>query len=154
MMQKHLKNDWNPGIWVLIWEYSVTAIQWIPTWQGLDDFQESLHLCALDKSRLSIWMVKKQILYWGSFTLHSIGRVKSSAVALRVAHVLCNHLRLSLIVWSDNPSHSPATISRLTLTHRVSITHRKQSQSRRNIPGESARFKRDLLMIWGHLRGG
>ena len=36
MMQKYLRNDWNPGTWVLIWEYSVRAIQWISTWQGLD----------------------------------------------------------------------------------------------------------------------
>ena len=33
------KNDWNPGTWVLIWEYSARAIQWIPAWQGLDFFQ-------------------------------------------------------------------------------------------------------------------
>ena len=31
---KKQKNDWNPGKWVLVWEYSVRAIQWIPTWQG------------------------------------------------------------------------------------------------------------------------
>ena len=30
-MQKIWKNYWNPGTWVLIWEYSVRAIQWIPT---------------------------------------------------------------------------------------------------------------------------
>ena len=35
-MQKTMKNDWNPGIWVLIWEYSVGAFKWIPTWQGRD----------------------------------------------------------------------------------------------------------------------
>ena len=29
--QKKLKYDWNPSTWVLIWEYSVRAIQWIPT---------------------------------------------------------------------------------------------------------------------------
>ena len=23
---KKLKNDWNPGVWVLIWEYSAGAI--------------------------------------------------------------------------------------------------------------------------------
>ena len=41
-----LKNGWNPGTWVLIWEYSVRAILWIPTWQGSDGFQRSLHSCA------------------------------------------------------------------------------------------------------------
>ena len=31
------KLDWNPGTWVLIWQFSVRAFQWMPTWQGLDD---------------------------------------------------------------------------------------------------------------------
>ena len=30
---KKLKNDWNLGTWVLIWEYLASTIQWIPTWQ-------------------------------------------------------------------------------------------------------------------------
>ena len=51
---KKLNNDWNPGNWVLIWEYSVRAIQRIPTWHGLDGFQKSLHSCASDESSLSI----------------------------------------------------------------------------------------------------
>ena len=52
---KSLKSDRNPGIWVLIWEYSVTAIKWIPTWQGLDGFQkQSPRPCPLDESSLSI----------------------------------------------------------------------------------------------------
>ena len=32
--------------WVLIWEYSAIAFQWIPIWQGLDGFQKSLHSCV------------------------------------------------------------------------------------------------------------
>ena len=43
---KNLKNDWNPGTWVLIWEFSARAIQWVPTRQGLDGFQKSLRPCA------------------------------------------------------------------------------------------------------------
>ena len=58
MMQKKLKNDWNPGKWVLIWEYSARALQWIPTWQGLDYFQKSLRPCNLDENNLSIGRVK------------------------------------------------------------------------------------------------
>ena len=54
---KKPENDWNPGIWVLIWESSVRAIHWIPTWQGLDGFQRSLRPCALDRSSLSIGRV-------------------------------------------------------------------------------------------------
>ena len=51
-------NDWNPGKWVLIWKYSVRAIQWIPKWQGSDAFQKSLHSCVLNKSSLSIGRVE------------------------------------------------------------------------------------------------
>ena len=58
MRQKPWKNDWNPGIWVLIWEYSVRAIQWIPTWHGFEGLQKSLRLCALQESSLSIERVK------------------------------------------------------------------------------------------------
>ena len=50
MMQNPLENDRNPGKWVLIWEFSARAFQWIPTRQGLDDFRESLRSCALDES--------------------------------------------------------------------------------------------------------
>ena len=57
-MQKKLKNVWNPSIWVLIREYLARAIQWIPTWQGLDGFQRSLHPCALNESGLSNVRVK------------------------------------------------------------------------------------------------
>ena len=55
---KNLQNDWNPSIWVLIWEHSSRAIQWIPTWQGFDCFQRFLHPCAFDESSLSIGRVK------------------------------------------------------------------------------------------------
>ena len=41
-MMQNLKNDWNLGIWVLIWEYSARTFQWIPTWQRLDG-----NLCVL-----------------------------------------------------------------------------------------------------------
>ena len=59
-MQKTLKNYWNPGTWVLVWEHSARAIQWIPTWQGLGGFQISLRPCALGESSLSIGRVKKE----------------------------------------------------------------------------------------------
>ena len=58
--KKPLKMNRNPCIWVLwvvIWEYSVRTIQWMPTWQGLDVFQKSFCLCALDESSLSNRMV-------------------------------------------------------------------------------------------------
>ena len=34
---KKMKNDRNPGKWVLIWENSASAFQWVPTRQGLGD---------------------------------------------------------------------------------------------------------------------
>ena len=52
---KNLKNDWNPGTWVLIF------FQRIPTWQGLCGFQKSLLACALDESSLSIGRVKRVV---------------------------------------------------------------------------------------------
>ena len=45
-------------VWVLIWEYSVRAYQWIPTWQGLDGFKKSFCPCSLDESSLGIGRIK------------------------------------------------------------------------------------------------
>ena len=64
MMGKNIKNDQNPGKWVLIWQYSTRAFQWIPTWQGLDGFQNFLDPRALDKSSLSIGRVKRRDWHW------------------------------------------------------------------------------------------
>ena len=58
---KNLKNVWNHGLWVLIWEYSVRAIQWVATWQGSVVFQKSLRHCALDISCFSIGRVKAEM---------------------------------------------------------------------------------------------
>ena len=63
MMQKKMKNDWKPGAWALIWEFSTRAIQWMPTWQGLVVFQKVLRSCALDKSSLSNGRVKTNMLF-------------------------------------------------------------------------------------------
>ena len=52
--------------------YSSESIQWIPTWQGLNGFQESSHPRALDKSTLSI------------------GRVNLGEISLRIG----THLRV------------------------------------------------------------
>ena len=48
----------NPGIWLLIWDFSARAIQWVPTWQGLGGFHKSFGPWAMDESNLSIGMVK------------------------------------------------------------------------------------------------
>ena len=42
-----MKNDWNPGTLVLIWECSVRAIRWIWKWLGLGGFQKSLWFLVL-----------------------------------------------------------------------------------------------------------
>ena len=62
MMQKKLKNDWNPGKWALIWEYLARTFQWIQTWKGLNGFQKSVCPCALVKSSLSIERVNERRL--------------------------------------------------------------------------------------------
>ena len=59
---KNLKNDWITAKWVLIWEYSVRAFQWIPTWQGLDGFQKYLHPSTLGKNSRSIGRVNRVCL--------------------------------------------------------------------------------------------
>ena len=59
---KSPENDWNTGKWVIIWAYSARVFQWIPTWQGLDGFQKSLRLCALNENSLSIERVN--VLCW------------------------------------------------------------------------------------------
>ena len=51
MMHKTFKKWLKP--WD-IWEYSVKASQWIPTWRGLDSFHKALRPCPLDGSSLSI----------------------------------------------------------------------------------------------------
>ena len=66
---KNLNNDWNPGTWVLIWECSARAIQWIPTWWGLDGFQKSLHPCAVDESSLRTGRVKLYKVFGSPFSL-------------------------------------------------------------------------------------
>ena len=58
MMQKSEK--WLKP-WHIIWEYSVRTTQWIPTWQGLNVFQKSLHHSALKESGLSIGKVNPSI---------------------------------------------------------------------------------------------
>ena len=68
---KILENCWNPGRWVLIWEHSARAFQWVPTQHSCDDFHKSLHSCALDESSLRIERVNR---LWaiGPLNVHSI----------------------------------------------------------------------------------
>ena len=56
------RNDWNPGTWVLIWRYSLWAIQWIPSWEGLSGFQQSLHSCIKDKVVLALELLTELYL--------------------------------------------------------------------------------------------
>ena len=100
-LRKNLENDWNPGKWVLTWKYSARAFKWIPTWQGLDDFQKSLHPCVLDESSLSIgrvkecqssslcflrsrsaWLLDVRIGLGFSFELGSLSCIKESSLCL------------------------------------------------------------------------
>ena len=54
---KKPENYWNPGKWVLIWEYSARPFKWIPRRQGFNVFSRILHSCVLDESSLSIGRV-------------------------------------------------------------------------------------------------
>ena len=44
---KNPKNDWNPGKWVLLWECSARAFQWIPIWQGFKCFSKIFSILVL-----------------------------------------------------------------------------------------------------------
>ena len=70
---KHLKNYWNPGIWVLIGEYLVRAFRWKPFWQGFVGYQKSLHPCALVENSHNIGSVNIRV-----FSVNSIYLTKSS----------------------------------------------------------------------------
>ena len=59
--KKSKENLENPGIWVLIWEYSARAFEWIPNTIGLRWFKK-MESCALDESSLSIGRVKPTIV--------------------------------------------------------------------------------------------
>ena len=80
MMQKtKLRNDSNPGTWVLIWEYLVRAIHWIPAWQVLDSFQNSFASLCLGQnfSNLSIARVKTKFkIKQNSETVHKINHTE------------------------------------------------------------------------------
>ena len=86
----NILNDWNPGIWVLIWKYSARVIYWILKWQGSVGFQKSLPPCAFDISSLSISRVKMQVKHlidsfgYASWKYHSYAVIKN----FLLSHVL------------------------------------------------------------------
>ena len=65
---KKLRNDWNPGTWVLSTTHTLVfwtrAFQWIPKWQDLDGFQNMSCSCASDETSLSIKRVKDEDREW------------------------------------------------------------------------------------------
>ena len=71
---KHLRNYWNPGTWVPIQEYSAKAIQWIPTWHGLDGFQNLCDLVLWTKvvSALEGLRCLIDMFEWSIIFLHKI----------------------------------------------------------------------------------
>ena len=50
--------------WLKSWQYLARALQWIPTWQGLDGFQKSLRRCNFDENGLSIERSKTMTHIW------------------------------------------------------------------------------------------
>ena len=63
---KKLRNDWNHDVWVLIWEYSARAMQWIQTWQGSDAYQKLLRHC--------VWAKVVSALEWLKSSLNRVLR--------------------------------------------------------------------------------
>ena len=50
----------NPEKWCKSWQMG--TFQWIPTWQGLNDFHNIFLFCALDESNVSCRRVKGELL--------------------------------------------------------------------------------------------
>ena len=73
-----MKSDWNPDKWVPIWEDPARAIQWVPTWKGLDGFQKSLPPCALDERSLRI----------GRIIIYVVHAISTNRVRRNVASAL------------------------------------------------------------------
>ena len=95
------KKYWNPGIWVLIWEYSARPIQWVPTQQSLDGFQKSLHSCALNISSLIIGSVNPVMLVFiGKLSLSTIRWVP---ICHGFSHIyaFCHHFMLKKLATSS-----------------------------------------------------
>ena len=92
---KKLKNDRNPGLWVFIWEYSARANQWIPTWQGLDGYQKSLHPCALRKVALALEGFKEIL----EFKLNPLLRNKVFFIKYAWFAVYLSFWNLFFIFW-------------------------------------------------------
>ena len=63
---KNLKNVWNHDKWVLIWEYSARAFQWVPTWQGLDGFQHFMHFFPWVKVASALQGLRTSATFLGS----------------------------------------------------------------------------------------
>ena len=96
--KKQLINDRNDSIWVVIWEYSARAIQWIPILQGLDSFQNFLYPCALDESSLSLERVKP-FSCWGHFLpIYKNAKYYENHLN-QVMWVFIGKLLLSIVIW-------------------------------------------------------
>ena len=78
---KELENDWNPGKWALIWEYSSRAIQWIPTWQGFRWFSKIFaFLCFVRKKP----RIRRVNLFNNDFTCKEQGPVAPTWLRLKL----------------------------------------------------------------------
>ena len=104
-IQNGAKNYWNPGMWVLIWECSARAFQYIPRWQGLDGLKKIASLCfgwtvASALEWLKKFMNRYQIIlhrFWIYPSLFSDIRVSvapchSPAMRRRRGQYKCCHL--------------------------------------------------------------
>ena len=82
------------------------TIQWIPTWEGLDDIQISLHPCALGKSSLSIG---RGNVYNFPFSFSIVLLVASVLISWYRANIYDNYISsfsivilvASMLIWAD-----------------------------------------------------
>ena len=118
---KKLKNDWNPGKWVLIWKYIARAFQWIPTWQGLDDFQICLRHCALGEVALALEGLSHSCMHrftdpvyreelWRR-TINALNRGTLYTSSTWYSHSACSILKIGpTIVYAMMFSSSPLSL--------------------------------------------
>ena len=94
---KNLKDDWNPGTWVLSESYIMNT-----NMTGFRCFQQLLHLCSLDESNLSIGRVNHSI---AETTFVRTQKLKNLWKSSKPCH-LGIHLK-ALIEYSQMSTHLP-----------------------------------------------
>ena len=117
-------------MWVLIWEYSARAIQWISTWQCLEISQKDLLSGALDESSLRFGRVKG-LLVRNTFNVTSQQGVRFLGGKSLEACIVFQTELLSKIMdrWLSNYTDEEQRYIRRDGYHNVSLFMTKMSKS-------------------------